>query len=299
MDRPEVSLKRACLRKKPNGRTSLKSLGIAIVLTIVMLTGGLCITGRASASSPSTCNSFVIVNGSAPKKVCGDWSTNSYNTPWANTENDWAPCSGYNHWNPGENANTGALTGYLSDEADAMSGCNPDTTEHETQEGLHASSSYSIGGSGTYAYTVTATFDVQSVFISGEAIPCNLNYAHYQIFLGVAVYDGSTGNGYYSWPQSGSTDQTGSTYGTTCYYNKPLSFQYDGETWNPGTLTVSFVTPSVNVNDPMYIRGGVDFLDGSNTASSGYENYQEMEFDNNAEGFGTDGQITLVSLSLT
>ena len=112
---------------------------------------------------------------------------------FTNNVNDWAPCSGYNHWydpSPGGLAN-GSFVGYQYDQAQTDLFCNPDTTEHEVQSGFYSSTT--LTATRTQTYYFTAYFDGGPVGVYASESQCYSGYAHAWFELGGGVKDTGTG----------------------------------------------------------------------------------------------------------
>lgn len=87
----------------------------------------------------------------------------AYSGTWVDVTNDWAPCTGYNHYSFSKsNLGPGKFNGYSQDQANGDVLCNPDTTEHEVNAGMFSNATYTATSTGYL--TVKAVFQAMSTF---------------------------------------------------------------------------------------------------------------------------------------
>jgi hypothetical protein len=111
-----------------------------------------------------------------------------------NVTNDWAPCSGYNHWNlDSTDLSQGTFAGYDYDQSNQYSLCGTDTTEHEVNAGVYASTTFSPTTTGTLK--LTATFS-GSAGVSAYESNCGNGYGHAWFEYGVGAKDTTTGSSF-------------------------------------------------------------------------------------------------------
>ncbi len=209
------------------------------------------------------------------------WSTSSWTSPWDNTTNNWAPCSGSNTYNLDSPSN-GVFSAVVESTSNADVLCSPDTTEHEENAGEHSSQYWSPTTSGYY--TLSASFSGTIAVWSSEN-SCNNGDGHSQLQIGVAAYDTSTGTSVYNWitPSGGSS------------YNGCGS---GGGTFNPGSVSTYQYFYSTH---SYQVRAGVDDLAGASQNWQGGTSQGFVGFENVCwVGFGgyTTTTITLNSISI-
>ena len=179
------------------GLSTWKYFALAIVATLASL-GGVGAYLHSSAPAPANqtaCNLSANVSSSGCQLTAfSNTDTAPWNTPWVNEDvNGWAPCGnmGADHYNMNTpDDHHGKITGYQLSEQDYDVYCSVGTTERQMLTGFHGGSYSAFGTS--ESVTANFKFYLFNGMLAEKAGSCPLSsntYGHYEIDLGVAVWD--------------------------------------------------------------------------------------------------------------
>ena len=206
-------------RIHPRGRATSASISVLAVVTIIIV--------MVSGSALATYNSFT------------------------NVLHDWAPCSGYNHYDNPNSADLGVgeYSGDQVDQAQYDGLCGTDTTEHEVQSGIYSPVEFTV--STTAYYTISASFS-GSVGVSASETQPDSGDGHAWFEVGVGVKDVGTG-----WV--GSNYITPAGLSITVYAGASESYG------TPGSVSGSFLLTAGHTYDAF---AAIDVQDGSSQGTN-------------------------------
>ncbi len=197
---------------------------------------------------------------------------------------------------------TGKITGYQLSEQDYDVYCSVGTTERQMLAGFHGGSYSAFGTS--ESVTANFKFYLFNGMLAEKAGSCPLSsntYGHYEIDLGVAVWDNTAMAGLQTNSALGNSDNTNkyTCGGLTVGYSGVLAeATYGGVSTYSVTVTIS----GYSVGDTLIPRATATMLTGASLdMSSDYEAYGCLDYTtNDASGCGngaySTGPIVLESI---